>query len=152
MKTYFNTPKQILLGEHESTDYLIASIYKHTDLIIKAQDQIRKCQHPLLTFCSVAYFDQYKLILHTKKNIVMSKFKFERDYLLVEIKRIIFFSKITQLEMKLFFDEPESIIKPRIESQFLSSSNTEKLTLLKRDSDNIKLNNALEKLLKKHGR
>ncbi len=152
MKTYSHTPKEILLGEHESSDFLIASIYKNTDLIIKAQSEIKKCKHPLLQFCTIAFYNKRRLLLHTQSNAVYSKFRFEKTNLLVELKRQLYFSNLIELDLKLFFETIPKLPSQVFERQYLSKTNTEKFLELKSTSSNKTLNSALEKFIRKHGR
>lgn len=152
MKTYSHTPKEILLGEHESSDFLIASIYKNTDLIIKAQTAIKNCKHPLLQFCTIAFYNKRRLLLHTQSNAVYSKFRFEKANMLVEIKRQIFFSSLIELNLKLCFDTLPHPEAQAMERQYLTKTNTEKFVHLQKSSNNKALNSALENFIRKHGR
>ena len=152
MKSSAHTPKQILLGKHHSTDYLSASIYKHTHLILQAQEHIQRCTHPLLKFCTIAFYNQTRILFHTQSNLVISKFKFEQPYLLVELKKISFFSKIKEINIKLFFEEIQDNITPAThQKKYLSNKNTQKFIKLKDTSHNEKLNASLQKFIQKHG-
>ena len=149
MKTWYSSLSRIL-DTPGNTDRLIPAIRQQTALIEGARKHIADCHHPLIPYCQVAFFNGTRLLLHTESNAVVSRFRLEKNDLLVALKRLSFFSNLIDLRIKLVFNSlspQETASEPRT----LSRSAGQALRTLKEDCDNNKaLTQALNHLLTEH--